>query len=195
MHLDSAHQLDWMFSVSHLVFEIIKVTAAPFITFFLLAFLHEPYRMARAKYETYLSWLVVFPSEIKRLRIEASSLVEALSTPSMTAPLTLTLSNEFLMAARVPIMSHPRAQHIIPLVNETISHLTEAMQHISRYNERVGKWTADGGVKPLTTLSILNLKQSLNALQGLERKVQEELELAPSHKPPFLRYWSQTDSY
>ena len=193
MEPDSAQQLPWLFSVLQFVLDIAKAAVGPFIAFFILAFLHEPYRVARQKYETYLSWLVVLPSEIKRLEIEAAVLVNVLKKLSMPTHITTTLTVEFLVAARVPMMSHSRAQYLIPLVNETISELTEALQHISRYNERVATWTVNGGVSPLVTNSIIGLDRSSRALLSLERKVHEELALAPSHKPRLLRYWFQAD--
>lgn len=191
MEPDSAHQLDWLLSMFHFVFDIVKAAVGPFIAFLILAFLHEPYRVARQKYETYFSWLVVLPSEIKRLEIEASVLVNVLKSLSMPTHITTTLTVEFLLAARVPMMSHYRAEHLIPLITETISELTEALQHISRYNERVAAWT--GGLSPLPTNSILGLNRSSEALLKLERRVKEEITLAPTHKPRLLRYWFQAD--
>ena len=191
MEPDTAQQVHWLVSVLQFGLDIVKAAIGPFIAFLILAFLHEPYRVARQKYETYLSWLLVLPSEIKRLEIEASSQLSVLRKLAMPTHITTTLTVEFLLAARVPMMSHYRAEHLIPLITETVSELTEALQHISRYNERVAAWT--GGVSPLVTNSILGLERSSKALLKLERRVEEEIALTPSHKPRLLRYWFQAD--
>lgn len=191
MEPDTAHHVQWLVSVLQYGLDIVKAAVGPFIAFLILAFFHDPYRVARQKYETYLSWLLVLPSEIKRLEIEASSQLSVLSKLPMPTHITTTLTVEFLLAARVPMMSHYRAEHLIPLITETVSELTEALQHISRYNERVAAWT--GGVSPLATNSILGLDRSSKALLNLERRVKEEIALAPSHRPRLLRFWFQAD--
>jgi len=187
-------QVPWMLSEAvGFVFDVLKSAIGPFVGFLILAYVHEPYRVSRQKFESYFSWLNVLPSEITRIKAEVSGLLYVLRTLNFQSHVMTAISPEFLIAARIPMMSHPRARHVIPAINDVVVELTEALQHITRYNEALAPLTSSMVKGPLSTNSTLGLDRVSKALDKLQAIVSDELALTPSFKPRLLRFWFQAD--
>ena len=194
MICEAEQQMPWLLSGAvGFVFDVLKSAVGPLVGFLILAYVHEPYRVSRQKFEAYFSWLSVMPSEIARMKAEVSGLLYVLRTLNFQSHLTTAISAEFLIAARIPMMSHPRAHHVIPAINDVVVELTEVLQHIARYNEALATWTSSMGKGPLSTNSIMGLDRVSKALDRLKTIVSNELDLTPSFKPKLLRFWFQPD--
>jgi len=145
---------------------------------------HDEYRRALSTHREYISWLrgLVPECELILLSIEElrPTYDDMIATGNLRCP-TRRLNSDFLAAARLGVMKHPRGCRLFPPLTRAyrdVVHTNDMMARFeARYRETAGadQWREMEGILRPTAECMPGVRSSVESLLGAARE-QEQLE-------------------